>query len=252
MDAQKCGAAGCDRLFMEGNLTACPEGVKGGEFRRILGVWMNRIQRLRRAIENTHVVRLPKQMLATFGSTSVRYYLVTVPSYQDLDIPQGEEESVVREGVVRAERPQVVTPYYLMRHEGFGDHADQYLQHLVDEYGPNLPGLMYRYKNEGAETAVIAGSVAEVTEKIVARLDKEQKPLEAVINGEDDLWDVSLMKFIYEFTNHSARSNVSEMQGAGPADDGRGSAKGRTAAYRLDDRRGPSREHGPGRSSSRD
>ena len=172
-------------------------------------------QRLRRAIENTHVVRLPKQTLATFGSTSIRYYLVTVPSYQDLDIPHGEEESVVREGVVRAERPQVVTPYYLMRHEGFGDHADQYLQHLVDEYGPNLPGLMYRYKNEGAETAVIAGSVAEVTEKIVARLDKEQKPLEAVINGEDDLWDVSLMKFIYEFTNHSARSNVSEMQAQG-------------------------------------
>ena len=38
MDAQKCGAAGCDRVFMEGNLTACSEGVKGSKFRRILGV----------------------------------------------------------------------------------------------------------------------------------------------------------------------------------------------------------------------
>ena len=168
------------------------------------------------AIASTRVVRPPQQGLATFGSTSVRYYLVTHPSYRDLDTPQdGHEESVVREGVVRAERPRVVTPYYLLRHEGFGDNADRYLQRLAEEIGPDHPGLMYHYKNEGAETAVVSGTVEEVTRRIVERLDKERKPLEAVITGSDDLWDLSLMKFIYEFTTQSAQTNVSEMRAQG-------------------------------------
>ena len=174
--------------------------------------------RFMEAIEKTQVVRQPRQGLATFGSTSVRYYLVTEPSFQNLDVPQsGREESVVREGVVRAERPQVVTPFYLLRNEGFGDNAERYLhlQRLAQEVGQDHPGLMYRYKNEGGETSVVAGGVDEVTRKIIERLDKEDKPLEAVITGSDDLWDVSLMKFIYEFTSRSVRTNASEMQANG-------------------------------------
>ena len=172
--------------------------------------------RLMEAIASTRVVRPPQQGLATFGSTSVRYYLVTEPSYRDLDVPQhGNEEAIVREGVVRAERPRVVTPYYLLRHEGFGDNADRYLQRLAEVVGADHPGLMYHYKNEGAETAVVAGTVEEVTRKIVDRLDRESKPLEAVITGSDDLWDLSLMKFIYDLTTQSAQANVSEMRAQG-------------------------------------
>ena len=172
--------------------------------------------RLMEAIARTRVIRPPQQGLATFGSTSVRYYLVTEPSYRELDVPQeGMEESVVREGVVRAERPKVVTPYYLLRHEGFGDNADHYLQRLAEEIGPDHPGLMYHYKNEGAETVVVSGTVDEVTRRIVDRLEREGRPLEAVITGSDDLWDLSLMKFIYDFTTQSAHVNVSEMRAQG-------------------------------------
>jgi hypothetical protein len=46
-------------------------------------------------------------------------------------------------------------------------------------------------------------------------LDKEQKLLETVVRGIDEMWDVSLMKFIYELTSSSLRSNVAEMQSHG-------------------------------------
>jgi hypothetical protein len=36
-----------------------------------------------------------------------------------------------------------------------------------------------------------------------------------VVRGVDELWDVSLMKFIYEFTNSSARSNFDDLRGRG-------------------------------------
>ena len=74
-------------------------------------------ERIRDAVRHTLTLRLPKQSLATFGTTNIYYYLVTEPAYTELvgNIP----ETVVREGRVIAERPRVVTPYYLSRLEGF-------------------------------------------------------------------------------------------------------------------------------------
>ena len=171
-------------------------------------------RRLSEAADNTYVVRPPRQALATFGTTTVRYYLVTEPLYREVDA-RGAEETVVREGVVRAERPRVVTPAYLMHHEGFGDDARGYLERLMRELGPDAPGLLYAYRNEGMDTTIVSGGAREVTGRIVERLDREQKPLEAVIRGVDDLWDVSLMKFIYELTSSSARSNAAELRSQG-------------------------------------
>ena len=104
--------------------------------------------RIAHAVRNTHVVRPPRQTLATFGTTTIRYYLVTEPLYGEIDPGKERDEAVVREGTVMAERPQVVTPYYLSRTEGFSENAAQYLERLVQEYGPHAPGLLYAYKNQ--------------------------------------------------------------------------------------------------------
>ena len=58
----------------------------------------------------------------------------------------------------------------------------------------------------------------EVVDRITDRLDKENRKLVAVIHGVDDLWDVSLMKFIFELTNASVHSNASEMHARGLLD----------------------------------
>ncbi len=171
--------------------------------------------RIAKAVESTFVVRPPKQALATFGSTSIRYYLVTEPIYRDLDSQSNAEEAVIREGIVRSERPQVVTPYYLWRHEGFGENAGHYLRRLMERFGPDAPGLLYSYKNEGMETSVVSGSPTEVAARIAERLDREDRGLESVIRGADDLWDVSLMKFIYDLTAKSLLTNVSELHSRG-------------------------------------
>ena len=168
------------------------------------------------AVEDTVVVRAPKQALATFGTTSVRYYLVSEPTYRGIaelgkSVAQDPDETVVREGTVLAERPQVVTPYYLWRHEGFGDNAPHYLEWLMEQYGKDQPGLLYTYRNQGMETSIVSGGINEVAARIAERLNREDRRLEAVVQGSDNLWDVSLMKFIYEFTSDSARSNFEEM-----------------------------------------
>ncbi|GAI20491.1 unnamed protein product, partial [marine sediment metagenome] len=74
-------------------------------------------ERIKYTVQHTEILRPPKQSLATFGTTNIYYYLVTEPAYAELI--ENVTETVVREGRVIAEKPRIVTPYYLSRLEGF-------------------------------------------------------------------------------------------------------------------------------------
>lgn len=167
--------------------------------------------RLRDAITNTEVLRTPRQMLSTFGTTNVRYFLLTTPSYEE--IVKGPEETVIREGRVISEKPKVVTPSYMMRLEGFGDNARNYFQQLIMSYGYDAPGILYHYRNEPKDLNIVSGNIMTVLE----RIEKETggDPLSAIIRGVDEMWDVSLLKFIQEYTARSIEGNLMELGGQG-------------------------------------
>ena len=166
-----------------------------------------------RAAEQTWVVRYPNQRLATFGVTSLAYYVVTEPVYRDLD-PHGKE-GVVRTGKVVAQKPSIVTPRYAMSLEGFSDDAYEYFQHLSDSQGPNSPGILYRYSNEPEGTEILSGEPSEIAHRIDEDLTRKKENLAVVMVGADEFWDVSLLKFIYEYTSGSAPHNVQEMESRG-------------------------------------
>ena len=173
-------------------------------------------ERIREAVRHTEILRSPKQTLATFGTTNIYYYLVTEPAYSELT--RDVSETVVREGRVIADRPRIVTPYYLSRLEGFSPDARRYFDMLIKTHGANAPGLFYTYKNEPKETNIIADNLLSVVNKINAEIDKRGDPLASIIKGEDELWDVSLMKFIYEMTRSSLQDNLLQMGGRGLLD----------------------------------
>ena len=89
----------------------------------------------RRAVEQTWVVRYPRQRLATFGATNIAYYVVTEPVYEEPDAQK--KEGVVRTGRVKSERPAVVTPTYAMNLQGFSPEAYEYLRDVAQRSGPN-------------------------------------------------------------------------------------------------------------------
>ncbi len=167
----------------------------------------------RRAIEQTWVVRYPKQHLATFGSTNIAYYVVTEPIYREND--DAKHEGVVRTGRVRADRPTVVTPTYALNLSGFSPEAYDYFNEISQESGPNSPGVLYQYKNESGEMDIVGGTPSEIAHKISGDLDGRQEDLAVVMVGVDELWDIALLKFIYEFTSSSVAGNVREFQSRG-------------------------------------
>ncbi len=170
-------------------------------------------ERIREAVRRTEVLRPPKQSLAAFGTTNVYYYLVTEPVYEEL-VSRGSE-TVVREGRVIAERPRIVTPYYLSRLEGFSSEARHYFEALVGEYGPDAPGMFYTYRNEPKELNIVSDSMAAVVDRLNAEIDQRGDPLTSIIKGEDQLWDVSLMRFIYEMTRSSLPDNLRQLGSRG-------------------------------------
>lgn len=169
--------------------------------------------KIKEAVERTEILRVPRQNLTTFGTTNIYYYLVTEPVYKE--IAPGSAETVVREGRVIAEKPRIVTPYYLSSLEGFSENARRYLAQLIKKYGQNVPGLLYSYRNEPKEMNIVADNLKAVVARLNEGIDKRGDPLTTIIKGMDELWDIALIKFIFEMTQRSVGDNIRQMGARG-------------------------------------
>jgi hypothetical protein len=169
--------------------------------------------RIEYAARHTEILRHPRQHLATFGITNIYYYLVTEPAYAEM--VSDTNETVIREGRVIADRPKIVTPYYLSRLEGFSFDARKYFEMLIRMHGADAPGLFYTYKNEPKGLNIVSEKWSAVVERLNDEIDRKGDPLASIIKGQDDLWDVSLLKFIYEITSRSLPSNISQLGSRG-------------------------------------
>ena len=170
---------------------------------------MENYQKWRKAIEQTFVVRFPKQSLATFGVTNIKYYVITEPIYAD------EREGVVRTGKVTSERPTIITPNYFKSIEGFSSDAYEFFSEIARDQGPNSPAIMYEYKNKPENLEIVGGIPTEIAHNISKDLNSRQEEMSVVMVGVDELWDVALLKFIYEFTESSVASNVQDFTSRG-------------------------------------
>jgi len=168
------------------------------------------------ALERTRILRYSRSKLATFGITNLKYFLVTEPAYKDL--VHGESEGVIRDGRVIAERPTIVTPYYMLNLVGFGSNARRYLEQLAQQYGPQSPGLLYTYRNEPKDTNIVGGDPMSIADRICKDLDSKEDNGTLVVVGVEELWDLSLIKAIYEVTSASLASNIQEMNAHGLLD----------------------------------
>ena len=161
------------------------------------------------AIRHTVVLRQPKQTLSTFGTTNIHYYIVTIPTYSEF--MNNYEETVVREGRVITEKPQVITPKYLFNLEGFSDYARKYLESMIEQHGPHTPGIFYKYRNEPKDLTIVSSPMESVVNHINNKITEQGDQLSTIIKGVDEMWDVSLMKFIHDITEGSIEQNITEL-----------------------------------------
>jgi hypothetical protein len=161
--------------------------------------------RIKYALEHTELIRAPQQKLSTFGSSVIDYYVVT---------ELVGNVSVVRDGKVIAERPKIVTPAYLVNVEGFSEQARRYIAMMARER-PYESGIFYRYKNEPKGMNVVSEPMGQVIGRISSQIEEGRNPLSTIIKGVEELWDVSLLMFIYELTTQSVRTNIADFNRRG-------------------------------------
>jgi hypothetical protein len=163
------------------------------------------------ALENTRVVRPPKQVIQTFGTTSFRFMLVT-------ELMDHADRVRVRDGRIHAERPTIVAPqhYSKMLLEGFGEEARGYADWL-EANGRDLRFLRYGF--EFRKTDISEEIVHSPKEDVIGRLgellDSRDEPMSTIIEGVDDAWEVCLLKFTVDLVQRSAGENVDEWKRRG-------------------------------------
>lgn len=166
---------------------------------------MNMDEKIKYAIENTEVLKQPKKLLSTYDSTTIHYYILTVPFYIEFEGKARESETVIREGRITWHKPKLITPYYIMRMEGFSEEAKKAFEMLAGE-SADLALMLYklRFVKDYDHMDIVSTSLDELAKKIDNEIEKKQDPFCAIIKGIDEFWDVSLTKFIYELVLNSA------------------------------------------------
>jgi hypothetical protein len=163
------------------------------------------------AIENTRVILAPERQIASFGSTSFRFYLIS-------ELMDQVNEIRVRDGRIHAERPQILTPEHYCRLllEGFGEKAQKYVAQLREQTR-NMAVLRYGFQFR--KTEVTENTVRDTLDAVVARtkthVERSEEPLSAVIQGVDDAWEICLLKFTIDLIESSSGSNLSDFRRRG-------------------------------------
>jgi hypothetical protein len=163
------------------------------------------------AIENTQVILAPERHIATFGSTSFRFYLIS-------ELMDRVNEVRVRDGRIHAERPQILTPEHYCRLllEGFGEKAERYAEQLR-ERTRNM--AVVRYGFQFRKTDVTEQTTRDTIDAVIARtktrVQHSEEPLSAVIQGVDDAWEVCLLKFTIDLIERSSGGNLGDFRKRG-------------------------------------
>jgi hypothetical protein len=163
-------------------------------------------QKLINILSQTRVVRFARHRLATFGESEIPYHLVTSVSVTP-------PLSTLRTGLLTAARPQILTPDALLqRFQGFGPETEAFERMLQDQFQEAFRGLQYVFRHRLDSTVSHSLDARDLAKTIQKDFDARDMARGAVIQGSEDGWTFSLMKFIVEETHQSFASNMRELE----------------------------------------
>src|SRR5436189_5715289 len=131
------------------------------------------------AIENTQVILAPERQIATFGSTSFHFYLIS-------ELMDRVNEVRVRDGKIHADRPQILTPEHFSRLllEGFGEKAERYVDQLR-EHARGIAVLRYgfQFRKTDLSEHTLRDSIDTVINRTKRQVEGKSESLSAIIQG---------------------------------------------------------------------
>jgi len=162
------------------------------------------------AMENTRVVVAPSTAIETYGKTSFRFRLVTEP--------MDEVGSVrLRQGMIHAERPRILAPHYVSKLilEGFGDKARDFAEWMEEQKDLHFLRYGFSLRKTDYSESILRESKDDLIDRLTQQLRSDDDPMDTLIEGVDEGWEVCLMKFTMDLIQRSAASNLAEWKRRG-------------------------------------
>ena len=163
------------------------------------------------AVNNTSILLAPTSELETFGVTMLNYHLVT-------ELLDDANKIRIREGKVKAYRPEIITPNTSLEHllDGFGDEGRHYAEWLR-ENEKELMILRYGFgiAKQHVSEEVVTGTLVQISAQVRDQVQAENDPLAAVVIGVEQPWEVCIMKMMVDVVQRSAPSNVQSLRSRG-------------------------------------
>lgn len=159
------------------------------------------------AVNQTRVITEPKQTIETFGVTRIRYYIVS-------EVLDSIGQVKVHEGIITSEKPSIITPQHFAQQilNGFGEEAKAYADWL-SQHGDFIKIVQYglQIKKEEIKEETVSGTLDEVIGRVIG-IAENSREVSTVIQGVENMWEISLMKFMENYIASSVSKNFQEMQ----------------------------------------
>lgn len=159
------------------------------------------------AVQNTHVVKAPSNILETFGNTLVNYHHIA-------EMMDSTTQVRIREGRVEAIRPQIMTPDHFGSSilEGFGEESQKYVDWLQANKG-DIAILKYGFsiRKLDMNEHIITETLTNVVDRVKKDIDQKNDSLAALVVGVDNPWEVSLIKLMVELAGRSAPIHAQQL-----------------------------------------
>ena len=155
------------------------------------------------ALETTNILYEPDRRIETFGSTRFTFQLLS-------ELMDSTGTVRIRTGEVEANRPQIVRPepYEELEIEGFGEEGRRFFD-WMHEQGHAMAFVKYgfQFRRGAVREELVHESMDEVRERVLAEAKRVGDPMNAVIEGVDDAWEVCVLRFAFDMVRQSCGIN---------------------------------------------
>ena len=159
------------------------------------------------AVNQTRVITEPNQTIETFGVTRIRYYIVS-------EVLDSVGKIKIHEGIITSEKPSIITPQHFAQQilNGFGEEAKAYADWL-SQNGDFVKIIQYglQIRKEEIKEEVVSGTLDEVIGRVIGIAEKSRE-VSTIIQGVENMWEISLMKFMETYIAKSVTKNFQEIQ----------------------------------------
>jgi len=167
------------------------------------------------AMETTKVLHEPDHRIQTFGETRFEFKLISEPMDQVGKVR-------IRTGEVEAMKPRILRPepYRDIELEGFDESARARFDALVEKFkseGRDLAFLQYgfRFKRGAVNEELLHDRIDAVRDRVLEDIRRTGNPSLAIIEGVDDTWEISVLKFAFEMIMRSHEINTFDFKRKG-------------------------------------